>query len=96
MYHEEQSLAPHVKSDIVEMLNVGEKAEVARIPTRVPEEDSTSWKVEGGTVLREMEEGTSISIVGAGRFWRKKTTGVSTSAGTSATIVHFSSPSLGS
>ena len=80
-----------VKSDILEMLSVGEEIVAIRSSVNRLEEDSISCGAEGDSTLYEMEEGISIPTV-IGRSWGVKATGVSTSSGTSVAKVPSSSP----
>ena len=76
------------------MLDIGEEtAAIARISTKVSEEDPAYCKMEGDTALHKTEEGMSMSmsIVVAGRFPGTRPAGVSTSAGTFVTTVLLSS-----
>jgi len=81
-----------VKSDMVEMLNVGEEGAGIRSLKGASDGGSASRKTEGYPILRRTEGWISI-LIGIGRSWGEKAMGVSASAGVSAAIVSSPPPS---
>jgi hypothetical protein len=72
-----------VKSDMVEMLNVGEETVAIRSSVNGSGEGTTSCVTEEDSVSCKMGEGVAMLIM-VGRSWGMKATGVSTSPGISS------------